>query len=237
MELFTSSSRVAKNLLSDTGQDFNSLYSYIYGGTVSENDEEENEQDSHSFERSSETKLEIVPIKKSDNEDSALFIIDESQLVSDSYYEVDKLRFGTGKLLQDLIEYTDLKSTNRKLIFIGDPFQISMGKHDELSSKSNYLDSQYDLRAKTFELIDKGDKSTIVGQSLKLVNGVRSSAFNQLALDCLEKFQIIDRKNVESIVESSMNNNPNFHLLTYKNKEAKNVNDWIKKSLIKMEKS
>ena len=99
--------------------------------------------------------------------------------------------------------------------------------------KSNYLDSQYDLRAKTFELIDKGDKSTIVGQSLKLVNGVRSSAFNQLALDCSEKFQIIDRKNVESIVEGSMNNNPNFHLLTYKNKEAKDVNDWIKKSIIK----
>ena len=29
------------------------------------------------------------------------------------------------------------------------------------------------------------------------------------------------------------NNNPNFHLLTYKNKEAKDVNDWIKKSIIK----
>ena len=52
-------------------------------------------------------------------------------------------------------------------------------------------------------------------------------------MDCSEKFQIIDRKNVESIVESSMNNNPNFHLLTYKNKEAKDVNDWIKKSIIK----
>ena len=47
-----------------------------------------------------------MPIKKI-NEDGT-FIID-NPLVSDSYYEVDKLRFGTGKLLQDLIKYTDLK--------------------------------------------------------------------------------------------------------------------------------
>ena len=83
--------------------------------------------------------LEIIPLKKSDDEDKALFIVDEAQLVSDDYYQENDLRFGSGKLLYDFIKYIDFTGTNRKLIFIGDNFQLTMGKKDETPLNPEYL--------------------------------------------------------------------------------------------------
>lgn len=54
-------------------------------------------------------------MKSSDNAENALFIVDESQLVSDSHYQSFDMMFGTGHLLQDFLTFTGLKETNRKI--------------------------------------------------------------------------------------------------------------------------
>ena len=45
VELFAFSRRIAKNLLPDSGLNFNSIYSYIYGGTIQEEKSEEKNKD------------------------------------------------------------------------------------------------------------------------------------------------------------------------------------------------
>jgi hypothetical protein len=82
VEVFASSARIAHNLLSSVRvENINSIYSYIYGGNIQSegNNEEEN--------TSMESSLENVPLKASDNDEHALFIVDEAQLISDSYYQ------------------------------------------------------------------------------------------------------------------------------------------------------
>ena len=73
------------------------MYLYIYGGNQTYEHEDEESKD-----KDEDTKLDIVPLRKCDNETNAIFIVDESQLISDSYHQSLYLRFGSGYLLTQL---------------------------------------------------------------------------------------------------------------------------------------
>jgi hypothetical protein len=55
-----------------------------------------------------------------------VYIIDESSMVSDEPSKQKSLKFGSGRLLSDLLKFTKVKipDTNAKIIFVGDPFQL-----------------------------------------------------------------------------------------------------------------
>ena len=233
IEFFASSNRVASNLLSDSDIKFNSIYSYIYGGGLQNAQEEQDQkQEDHIDEDIDRIKLEVVPLKKSDNEDKALFIVDEAQLVSDNYHQSIDLRFGSGKLLEDFIKFSNLSNSNRKIIFIGDSFQLSIGKKEESSLNPSYFDETYKLTTKAFQLVDKDDASSIVKQALIPVNGIRSHAYNQLSFEFSDNFKTITRDDILSIIDKKFKNNANFHLLSYSNYEAQRINLWVKKSIL-----
>jgi hypothetical protein len=233
IELFASSSRVATNLLSESNLKFNSLYSYIYGGGLQETQSDDEANVNQVEENTDKVKLEIVPLKKSDNEDKAIFIVDEAQLVSDNYHQSIDLRFGSGKLLEDFIKFTDLKNSNRKIIFIGDSFQLTIGKKEESTLNPEYLKEKYELETKAFQLIDKEDKSLIVKQALLAVNGIRNQSFNQLSFEFLENLKSLNKEEILPILENRIENNSDFHLLSYSNADAQKVNYWIKRAIIK----
>jgi hypothetical protein len=232
VEFFASSSRVASNLLSDRDIKFNSIYSYIYGGGL-QDDQDNKSQEEQADEDLDKLKLEVVPLKKSDNEDKALFIVDEAQLVSDSYHQSIDLRFGSGKLLEDFIKFSDLRNSDRKIIFIGDSFQLSIGKKEESALNPAYFDEKYKLTTKAFQLVDKDDASSIIKQALIPVNGIRNKTYNQLSFEIFPDFKNIARDDILSIVDQKIKNNANFHILSYTNYDAQKINLWIKKSILK----
>jgi len=57
-----------------------------------------------------------------------VYIIGDAQLVSNSLWKSGIRRFGSGYLLNDVMEFVDLHETKRKIIFIGDSYQLSRGK-------------------------------------------------------------------------------------------------------------
>jgi len=233
IELFASSSRVATNLLSESNLKFNSLYSYIYGGGLQETQSNDEANANQEEENTDKVKLEIVPLKKSDNEDKAIFIVDEAQLVSDNYHQSIDLRFGSGKLLEDFIKFSDLKNSNRKIIFIGDNFQLTIGKKEESTLNPEYLKEKYGLGTKAFQLIDKEDKSLIVKQALIAVNGIRNQSFNKLSFEFSENLKSLNKEEILPILKNKIENNSDFHLLNYSNADAQKVNYWIKRAIIK----
>ena len=52
------------------------------------------------------TYLDVIPLKPNESDERALFIVDEAQLVSNNYWESFDIRFGSGYLLPDFIEFT-----------------------------------------------------------------------------------------------------------------------------------
>ena len=82
-KLFASSGRVANNLLKNTNLEFNSIYSYIYWGNITNSETEEKEETENQEENKID--LEVVPLKKSDDTEEAIFIVDESHLIPPIY--------------------------------------------------------------------------------------------------------------------------------------------------------
>lgn len=230
VKLFASSSRIANNLLKNSNLEFESIYSYIYGGNTTIIDEKENKNEE---ENENSLNLEIVPLLKSDDTEEAIFIVDEAHLVSDNYHQSVDLRFGSGKLLNDFLEFSDLKNTNRKIIFIGDSFQLSLGKKEEASLNPNYLSEEYVFKNSAFQLIDKENKSIIVSEALKAVQCIRQQSFNNLEFNFSENITTLAKEDLKFNIENAIDNNSNSHILCYSNSDAQKVNYWIKNSILK----
>ena len=229
VKLFASSSRISNNLLKISNLEFESIYSYIYGGNSTVINEKVNADE----EIENSLNLEIVPLLKSDDTEEAIFIIDESHLISDNYHQSVDLRFGSGKLLKDLLEFADLKNSKRKIVFIGDSFQLSIGKKEESSLNPDYLNNEYGFKNRAFQLIDKENKSSIVAEALKAVNCIRQQSFNNLAFNFSENIRTLEKENLKDEIEKSLNSNSNSHILCYSNSDAQKVNYWIKNNILK----
>jgi hypothetical protein len=232
VKLFASSGRIANNLLKENNLEFNSMYSYIYGGSTTNknrNDKENNEKP----ESEKSIDLEIIPLRRSDDTDNSIFIVDESHLVSDNYHQSIDLIFGSGQLLTDFINFTDLDHSKRKIIFIGDSFQLSIGKKEESPLNTEYLSSKFQLRSKAFQLVDKEKKSPIVEQALKAVNCIRNQTFNNLSFELGSRLSKVEKNKSLALISKSIQENSNSRILCYSNLDAQKVNVWIKKSILK----
>lgn len=237
-EIFAASGRIAKNLLASGNlENVNSIYSYIYGGKSIEPDEDEElsddlQNESEEQEISDRLQIEIVPLKKCDNTEDALFIIDESQLVSDSYYESSDLIFGSGHLLSDFISFADLQNTKRKILFIGDPFQLHSGKIEDSSLNTLFFVEKYKLESNCFQLSDKPEFSELNKEALVCVKSIRSNYFNSLKFSPGNHFVILKDIDILSYTQNVLSNNIDFHYLCFTNEESQKINNWIKKTII-----
>jgi ATP-dependent exoDNAse (exonuclease V) alpha subunit len=63
-------------------------------------------------------------LKKPDIAQDAVIIIDESSMLSNQDNIDPLLKFGTGFLLNDLLSFIDVQNTCRKVIFVGDVYQL-----------------------------------------------------------------------------------------------------------------
>lgn len=239
-EVFASSSRVANNLLSIGGLErVNSIYSYIYGGQKNNKKEDEQAKGNENNEEIDETndseelQVEEIPLKNCDNADNALFIVDESQLVSDSFNQSIDLIFGTGYLLKDFLSFTNSANTKRKIIFIGDPFQLQLGKTDESPLNPFYLEEAYKLKTNAYQLLDKPDFSVINKEALFCVDKIRIKYFNSLQFIAEDDFCLLQKKDVIKAVSDIIHNKIECHILCFSNEESQKVNYWIKQSIIK----
>ncbi len=210
------SKRIANNL-SNKDIKFDSIYSYIYGGEslISDTDD---------------TETKIISLKINDDEKKCLYIIDEAQLITDSFYKSIDLQFGTGHLLKDLITYINLNDNERKIIFIGDPYQLTIGSKEETSINNNYIETQYKIKSKSFSLIDKEDFSLITKESLKCVKSIKKQKYNILDFLFSNNLQKIEKDNLKVHIKHNINNN--FKILVYSNSDAQKVNLWIKKTIL-----
>lgn len=225
VKLFASSNRISNNLLKSSNLEFDSIYSYIYGGNSTVMNEGEGEEIENSL------NIEIVPLLKSDDTEEALFIVDESHLISDNYHQSVDLRFGSGKLLKDFLEFSNLENSKRKIIFIGDSFQLSIGKKEESSLNPDYLFDEYGYKNKAFQLIDKESKSVVVAEALKAVNCIRQQTFNNLTFNFSKNINSVSKNNLKEEIENSLITNSK--IICYSNSDAQKVNHWVKNSILK----
>jgi hypothetical protein len=132
---------------------------------------------------------------------NTVYIIDEASMVSDIVQEGEFFRFGSGRLLSDLMKYIhiDHNDHDKKIIFIGDTAQLPpIGMNFSPALNLVYLEKEFNLKCNSYELTEimrQSVDSGIVENSLTIRESIRRNTFNQLDINLnFEDTQHVERE-------------------------------------------
>ncbi|QCU12993.1 NERD domain-containing protein [Bacillus paranthracis] len=183
-----------------------------------------------------------IPIKEHDeihDQDKALYIIDDSQLITNSDFDSDLLQFGSGYLLDDILKYIDLEAhPERKVIFIGDKNKLSYGSKIENALNPEYLAKLLDSKnilseIGTAELPDNEGESEIIKVCNKIAKNIRTNQYNNLYVYSKDEIVFCEKEDQTKVLKEAYLNPNSSKILVFTNKQANQVNIWVKKHLIK----
>ena len=134
-----------------------------------------------------------------------IYFIDESSMISDIVNINDTFSFGSGNLLNDIFEYTNIlsKTNNRKIVFIGDTFQLPPIK--SLKSPSldhSYLSAFYKLKVKSSELkeIVRQESDSVILKNAHIVRDKNDKkVFRKVNLKTEKEVQKCDITNLNTL--------------------------------------
>lgn len=119
---------------------------------------------------------------------SKIFIVDEASMLSDAKSEGEFFRFGSSHLLSDLISYTRVANpgANSKIIFVGDPCQLSpVGDDSSKAFDATYLKQKFNLSSEETEMKEvkrQGGDSGILKAAAKIRKSISARFFNDFNL-------------------------------------------------------
>lgn len=234
IEKWTHSARISKKVLKRCNIRTLGIYSIIYAGSdVEELIEEVDGQKQEELQ-------EVISIKENKEiDDNALIIIHEAHLISRSLNQSEFLRFGSGRLLEDVFEFLNPKS-NRKIVFIGDPYSLSFGKVEDRALDLNTLSDLYGKKIKHYRKSIQNDVSE-GREKLRtdLAISIEQSLFNNLNY-YFDETTLINSKGNEKLQDylcnwfsEPLSDEPNNAVLFYSKKDCQTTNNWIKKHCLK----
>ena len=136
-----------------------------------------------------ETYKLYAEIEVNDDADNTVYVVDEASMVSDVYSEGEFFRFGTGRLLSDLMKYVNLDHNDhtKKVVFIGDGAQLPpVGMSFSPALDQRYLTKAFGIsNARHFELsqvVRQEAGSGILASANTLRESLSKSTFNNLSV-------------------------------------------------------
>lgn len=236
IEKWSHSARISKKIQRRSNIETEGIYSVIYGGSDIEGQNEDLEK-----EEQEEELQEVIPLKSSkDIDEKALIIITEAHLVSRSLSQSELLRFGSGRLLEDVIKFINPDS-NRKIVFIGDPYSLTFGKDEDSALNLETLSELYKSeKIKHYrKSLDNDYSDGKEKLRIDLANSIEISLFNNLDYS-FDEVTLIDLKddnqriqNLHSWFAEPFSNEPENAVLFYSKKDCLKTNKWIKKQCLK----
>ena len=167
-----------------------------------------------------------------------MVVIHEAHLINRSLNQSDLLRFGSGRLLEDIMQFLDPRS-NRKIIFIGDPYSLTYGKTEDSALHIPTLKELYEKKIIHYRSPISENPSKSKDQlSVELATSIENKLFNNLSYN-FDSDSLIhaSREDVEKKLEKwfrkPSNFEPNKAILFYSRTDCLKTNLWIKKSFLK----
>lgn len=183
----------------------------------------------------------IFSLRQNVNPSNCVYIFDEASMISDFFSDDEHLRFGSGKLLTDILTFINInmKEQNKKVLFVGDSMQLPP-INMEISPA---LDKQY-LEDKTSLHITQSTLKEVLrqrGEILKtaqtLRNMVDKKDFSNIYIECNDSdvCEVALNKLLDLYLESHKNNAGDTQVITHTNDNAIRLNKDIRKKLGKKE--
>jgi hypothetical protein len=172
-----------------------------------------------------------------DNKDSEnqLYVVGDAHLISDSIFETDDSRYGSGQLLTDFISFSNLQDSERQIIFLGDPFQLTRGKADESALCNQRLQAITDSQAGEISLdciLPGNENDLFVRNCLKLAKCINELTFNQIYI-ATDNLQVIDAPIKQKLKHQRLQDlfikDPKFtKFIAFSHAEVNQINSWLR---------
>ncbi|WP_165053912.1 MULTISPECIES: ATP-binding domain-containing protein [unclassified Adlercreutzia] len=227
--VFALSNRVKRNLTSAIDE-VESLYSTLFDFSAAKIDE----NGKRFIPRASlEECSPFSDCMSSDEENHRhVFVVYESQLITNSDRTEEMVQFGTGHLLSDLLSHLGIGNEKcvNKIVFVGDRFQLGFGSWSESCLNENwYKDS---ISVETIELPDVQNPTGIQETCLQIANAIRQGRTTNLVLEENDQVKICDGRLERELLENAGENSFHHKVLAYTNKQASDLNNYTKTSII-----
>jgi hypothetical protein len=219
----------------------NSAYNTIYGGTdVDDNESDEKDNDQEVEDDVSQV---IIPVKNSKFlGDDFTVVFCEAQLLSQNLNQTELIRYGSGRLLDDVLTFIFEKGNckyNRKLILIGDPYSLTYGKNTDSAICLETLAVKI-TNLPIYHYKDCISHTVDYGKDLLrtlLASSIEEQYFNNLHYDFDNNLINIARHSLEPLLtewfSEPLSQDPLNAALFYKNDDCYLTNLWIKKHCLK----
>lgn len=123
-------------------------------------------------------------LKYNDDPESAVYIVDEASMVSDSFSENEAFSFGSGRLLTDLFEF----ARGRKIVFVGDYAQLPpVGMNFSPALDKDYVEQTFDCQVTEIilrEVMRHTSGSMMLSNANKIRDCIEAKTFIEF---CLQK--------------------------------------------------
>jgi ATP-dependent exoDNAse (exonuclease V) alpha subunit len=164
---------------------------------------------------------------KQNNLVNSYFIVDEASMISNINNETDSLKFGSGKLLKDLLEFVNFSKKN-KLILIGDTAQLPPVKMNKSPALLKETFLEYGFKVDDFLMTDvvRQKDNSILENATYLRDKIKDEIFNKIELKYDNKFEKIEENFTQEYLLHK-----NAIIIAHTNDSVYNYNQQIRKFL------
>ena len=138
-------------------------------------------------------------LKKNCDAQDQIYIVGNAHLISDSLFEPDVVRWGSGRILGDFVKFVGLDAlesrnlaeideapNERKIIFVGDEYQLSRGKPEETALSPGWFYGITQSEAREISVdpaMDAKRYGLSFANRIALAECIRNQRFNRLSLE------------------------------------------------------
>lgn len=204
-----------------------SIYAHLYKGNP---DEEADDPDAPE-----KKKLKTIPLRECRDKDDCIYLIDDAHLLGNSRFSTpDGKQYGSGQLLADFFNFIALETSQRKVIFFGDPYQIQRASAEDsvlvgAFQKSRKLEFQ---SASLTQLIYATAGSAKLANAAKLVAAIDTQKFAALEMATDDNCKLVDKKEAANALLAHFRSDPHsVWYLTETHSQVNGVTNWLRPRL------
>lgn len=155
----------------------------------------------------------------------AVYLVDESSMISDAFSENEAFSFGSGCLLTDLFEFT----RGRKIVFVGDYAQLPpVGMNFSPALDKEYIENKFSCKVKEYmlrEVMRQSDDSVMLSNASKIRDSIESKNFIEFKLSSGED-SVAENIDLLAPYYNLSPSRPNVKaaIIAYSNKQALDYN-------------
>jgi hypothetical protein len=225
--IFGLSNRVIANLLSSVDE-VESLYSALFDFSATKV-EENGAQLIPLADLVNESPFEDLA-ETPEEDGKSVFIVCEAQMVTDALREDEMLRFGSGRLLSDLLSHLGIdKDSGNKVVFVGDKYELSFGSWSDSCLNPDWYRGSIDTEE--IELPDTTNPNGIQAACLDIADAIRTGRMTNLVLEQNEQVRICEPKDEAPLLRDASDNWRRHKVLSYTNGQAQGLNGYIKRRI------